>query len=89
MMFKLRIGDSHALLNPDQLDALLNILNGATCVGEKWVGDEKGFFGHNRAYEVCFEPYNVPVHFGTPQIFTDHDVDKYSTLAAMRAAQEK
>lgn len=88
MMFRIRVGDSHALLNLDQLDKLINILDGATCVTVRYKGDEKGSFGHSMAYELDFEPYNVPSLLGTLHVFTDQDVDKYTTLAAIRK-QEK
>lgn len=84
MMFKVRIGDNSALLNPDQYNALLNILDGATVWQDRYRGKAQGFYGADKEYEVVFKPFAPSNHLRGIETFSDQEIDALSTLIHLR-----
>ena len=84
MMFKIRIGDTLVLLNADQLNQLVDLVEGTTVYEEKHVGAQLGFVGYQNSYVPETKPYETANHFNGMTILSDLDVNKYATLQAMR-----
>jgi hypothetical protein len=89
MMFKLRIGGEDVLLNPDQLNALANLLESTTHYVEKHVGKGQGFVGYENSYVPEMEPYNVTKSFSGFTLLTDKEVDMFATLQALRLKENQ
>jgi len=89
MLFKIRIGGEDVLLNPDQLDALANLLEGATHFTEKHVGKGQGFVGYENSYVPEMQPYSVIKSLTGLTLLTDQEVDKFATLQAMRLKENQ
>lgn len=83
MKIKIRIGDVHLLLTAEQVNQITNIVEGSTIFEDKYVGDNKGYAGHNNCYEKSFIPFVASMHMSCG-IMSDNEIDKYITLNAMR-----
>jgi hypothetical protein len=86
MKIKIRIGDVHLLLTAEQVDQITHIVEGSTIFEEKYVGDNKGYTGHNNCYEKSFTPFVASMHMSVG-IMSDEEIDKFTTLNAMRRSQ--
>lgn len=84
MMFKIRIGDNSVVLNPDQYNALLNILDGATIWKDRYRGTMQGFYGDDKEYDVVLKPYVPSNHMRGIETFSDQEIDALSTLIHIR-----
>lgn len=84
MMFKIRIGDNSVVLNPDQYNALLNILDGATIWQDRYRGKMQGFYGDDKEYDVVFKPFAPSNHMRGIETFSDQEIDALSTLIQLR-----
>lgn len=83
MKIKIRIGDVYLLLTAEQVNQITNIVEGSTVLEEKYVGDNKGYVGHNNCYEKAFTPFVASAHMACG-IMSDEEIDKFITLNAMR-----
>ena len=86
MKIKIRIGDVHLLLTAEQVNQITHIVEGCTIFEEKYVGDHKGYTGHNNCYEKSFTPFVASMHMSVG-IMSDEEIDKFTTLNAMRRSQ--
>ena len=83
MKIKIRIGDSQLLLTAEQVNQITTIIEGSTVIDETYVGDNKGYMGHNNCYEKRFMTFVASTHLACA-IMSDEEIDKFITLNAMR-----
>lgn len=83
MKIRVRVGDVHLLLTAEQVEKITNIIEGSTIFEEKYVGDNKGYAGHNNCYERVFTPFVASMHLSC-NVMSDNEIDKFITLNAMR-----
>lgn len=85
MKFKVQMGGSTVLLTPEQLDRVAAVLEDSTLFYEKYVGNNKGYYGSDNCYMIEYLPFVASKHFRA-DIMTDMEVDKWHTLQKMREA---
>jgi hypothetical protein len=83
MKIKIRIGDAQLLLTAEQVNQITTIIEGSMVLDDNYVGDNKGYTGHNNCYEKRFMPFVASAHMSCA-IMSDEEIDKFITLNAMR-----
>lgn len=57
--FVISVGSQKAILNNDQLDALVKVLLGCEVIQERWVGSGKGNKGSGNEYLQVIAPFQL------------------------------
>lgn len=87
MKFQLNINGNEVLVSAEQLEAVLQTIEGCEVLDARYLGKGKGFWGPDMDYSVEFKAFDTTQRTGAMRVMTTAAIDKLKTLIEYRKGE--